>query len=96
MSDGRRAPQPTELVYLPDPSWAPVLLAVGLAIVGIGLFAGWFYSIVGGVVGGVLALAALWAWIRSAGREVGRLPRQQRVSTAVLPAAPLRRSADDD
>jgi hypothetical protein len=68
---------------------------VGLAIVGIGLFAGWFYSIVGGVVGGVLALAALWAWIRSAGREVGRLPRQQRVSTAVLPAVPLRRSADD-
>jgi hypothetical protein len=95
MSEGRRAPQPTELVYLPDPSWAPVLLAVGLALVGMGLFAGWFYSIVGGVVGGVLALAALWTWIRGASRELGRLPRQQRVSTAVLPAVPLRGSSDD-
>ena len=95
MTEGRRAPQPTELVYVPGPSWAPVLAAVGLAIVGMGLFAGWFYSIVGGVIGGLLALAALWAWIRGVGRDVGRLPRQQRVSTAVLPAVPLRRSADE-
>lgn len=95
MTDGRRAPQPTELVYVPGPSWAPVIAAVGLAIVGMGLFAGWFYSIVGGVIGGLLALAALWTWIRGVGRDIGRLPRQQRVSTAVLPAVPLRRSADD-
>ena len=95
MTDGRRAPQPTELVYVPDPSWAPVLAAVGLGIVGIGLFAGWFYSIVGGVIGGVLALAALWTWIRGVGRDIRRLPREQRTSTAVLPAVPLRRGPDD-
>jgi hypothetical protein len=95
MTEGRRVQQPTELVYVPGPSWAPVLAAVGLAIVGIGLFAGRFYSIAGGVAGGLLALCALWAWIRGVGRDVGRLPRQQRLSTAVLPAVPLRRGRDD-
>jgi hypothetical protein len=86
MSDGRRPEQPTELVYVPGPSWAPVLAAVGLAAVGIGLFTGWVYA----AAGGVIALGSLWAWIRSVGRDIGRLPRQQRVSTAVLPAVPLR------
>jgi hypothetical protein len=94
MKDGRRAPQPTELVYAPGPSWAPVLAAVALAIIGIALFAGRFYFIVGLVIGGVIVLAALWGWIRSAGKDIGRLPREQRLSTAVLPAVPLRRSDD--
>jgi hypothetical protein len=88
MRDGRRAEQPTELVYAPGPSWAPVLAAAGLAVVGIGLFAGWVYSIAGGLI----ALGALWSWIGGVGRDIGRLPRRQRVSTAVLPAVPLRRS----
>jgi membrane associated rhomboid family serine protease len=88
MRDGRRVPQPTELAYVPSPSWAPVLAAAGLAIVGIGLFAGLAYA----AVGGVIAIGALWAWIRSVANEIDRLPRQQRVSTAVLPAVPLRGS----
>lgn len=91
MRDGRRVPQPTELVYVPSPSWAPVLAGAGIAVVAIGLFAGIVYA----VVGGVIALAALWGWIRSVGRDIGRLPRQQRVSTAVLPAVPLRRGDSD-
>jgi hypothetical protein len=95
MKDSRRVQQPTELVYVPGPSWAPVLAAVGLAIVGIGLFAGHFYFIAGLVVGGVLALAALWGWIRGVATDIGRLPRQQRLSTAVLPAIPLRRGDSD-
>jgi hypothetical protein len=88
MRDGRRAPQPTELVYVPSPSWAPVLAAAGIGIVAIGLFAGWIYS----VAGALIALPAPWGWIRDATRQFGRLPREQRVSTAVLPAVPLRRS----
>ena len=90
MKDGRRAEQPTELVYVPGPSWAPVLAAAGLAVLGIGLFAGWVYSIAGGVI----ALGALWAWIGGVGRDIGRLPRRQRLSTAVLPAVPLRRPTE--
>jgi hypothetical protein len=91
MRNGRRVQQPSELVYVPSPSWAPALAAAGLAIVGIGLFAGWVYA----AAGGVIAVCALWAWIRGTARDVGRLPRQQRVSTAVLPAVPLRRSERD-
>jgi hypothetical protein len=44
------------------------------------------------VAGGVIALGALWAWIRGVGNDIGRLPRAQRVSTAVLPPVPLRRT----
>ena len=91
MRDGRRVEQPSELVYVPSPSWAPVLAGAGIAIVAIGLFAGWVYALAGGVI----AVAALWGWIRSAGRDIGRLPREQRTSTAVLPAVPMRRSGSD-
>ena len=86
MTDGRRVPQPTELVYAPSPSWAPVLGGVGLAIVAIGLFAGFVYAIAGGLI----AVAAVWVWIRSAANDLGRLPREQRIDSAVLPAVPLR------
>jgi hypothetical protein len=92
MRDDRRVTQPSELVYVPSPSWAPVLTGAGIAVVAIGLFAGWVYA----VVGGVIALGALWSWIRSAGADIGRLPREQRVSTAVLPAVPLRRTDSDE
>jgi hypothetical protein len=88
MRDGRRVPQPSELVYVPNPSWAPVLAGAGIAIVAIGLFGGWVYA----AAGAVIALGALWGWIRSASTELGRLPREQHVSTAVLPAVPLRRT----
>jgi hypothetical protein len=92
MRDDRRVTQPSELVYVPSPSWAPVLAAAGIAVVAIGLFAGWVYA----VVGGIIAVAALWSWIRRAGSEIGRLPREQSVSTAVLPAVPLRRADSDE
>jgi hypothetical protein len=88
MRDGRRVQQPTEFVYVPSPSWVPVLAAAGIGIVAIGLFAGWLYS----VAGALIALPALWAWARDAARQLERLPREQRVSTAILPAVPLRRS----
>jgi hypothetical protein len=91
VSDGRQIPEPTELVYAPRPSWMPVLAAAGLAGVLVGLFAGWPYA----VAGGILGLAALWRWVRRTGDEVGRLPVEQRVSAAVLPAVPLRDLSED-
>ena len=95
MKDGRRVQQPTELVYVPGPAWPPVLAAAGLTLVGIALFAGSFYFIVGLVIGGLMSLAALVSWIRGVRHDIGRLPRSQRVSTAVLPAVPLRRGDRD-
>jgi hypothetical protein len=91
MANGREIPEPTELVYVPAPSWRPVLLAFGLVTLFIGLFAGWVYA----VVGGIIALGAFASWTRAAGYEMGRLPRQQRITAAVLPAVPLRSTGED-
>jgi hypothetical protein len=91
MSDGRQPLQPSELVYVPAPSWLPVLTAAGLAGVLIGLFAGVPYAVAGAIV----LLASLRAWLRDTGDEIARLPRQQHLTSAVLPAVPLRRSKHD-
>jgi len=82
-----RAREPEELIYLPEPSWYPMLVAGGLAGVFVSLFTWWPY----GVVGGIVALIALFAWIREARESFGRLPRRQRTVAATLPAVPLER-----
>ena len=87
MDDERRNGAPTELVYLPASSWQPALIAAGLAGVVVSLFTWWPY----GVVGAIVALVALWAWIRDARREFARLPRRQDPTTAVIGALPLKR-----
>ena len=87
MASERRNGEPSELLYLPSASWQPALLAAGLAGVVASLFTWWPY----GVVGALVALAALWAWIREARREFSRLPREQRITAAVIPAVPLKK-----
>jgi hypothetical protein len=91
MSDGRQPPQPSELVYLPAPSWLPVLTAAGLAGVLVGLFTGAPYAI----AGAILLLASLRAWIRDTRDQIARLPREQHLTSAVLPAVPLRHGGRD-
>jgi hypothetical protein len=86
MGDGRQPPEPAELVYMTAPSWVPILAAAGLAGVLVGLFAGFPYA----VAGAVLLLAALRTWIRATRDEISRLPREQHLTSAVLPAVPLR------
>jgi hypothetical protein len=85
MADDRRNGEPTELVYLPEPSWHPALFAAGLAGVVVSLFTWWPY----GAVGAVVALVALRGLIVEAREGFSRLPRRQRVATAVIPAVPL-------
>jgi hypothetical protein len=89
MADDRRNSEPRELVYVPEASWQPALLAFGLAGVLASLFTWWPY----GVVGAIVALVALWSWIRDARADFNRLPRRQRVATAVIPAVPLKRTS---
>jgi hypothetical protein len=80
-------PEPGELIYLPRPSWAPAIFAFALALTVCGVFAegfmvrGWVYSIIGGVV----ALFAFRSMVGDAIRSYYRLPRKQRVRSAVLP-----------
>lgn len=87
MAEDRRNGEPTELVYLPVSSWQPILLAAGIGGVIASLFIWWPY----GVVGAVVALLAALSWVRDSREDFFRLPRSQRVSTAVIPAVPFKR-----
>ena len=92
MTDDRRNGQPLELVYLPEPSWQPALIAAGLAGVIVSLFTWWPY----GVIGAIVVLFAVRAWIKDAREDFDRLPRKQRIATAVIPAVPLERTSRED
>lgn len=83
----RRVPEATELIYVPEPSWAPAILAASLAGVLAGIFVWWPY----GVIGAVIGLIALAGMLRGTASDVNRLPRRQRVTTAVLPPVPPRK-----
>jgi hypothetical protein len=74
-------PKATESIYLPRPSVWPALLAFGLAAVIVGLFAWWPYS----VIGGVIALISVIAWLRTNRAEIARMPRRQHTDTAPIP-----------
>jgi hypothetical protein len=74
-------PRPTEAIYLAKPTVFPALLAFGLAAVVVGLFAWWPYS----VIGGVIALGSLIAWLRTNRDEIARMPRHQQPDTAPIP-----------
>jgi hypothetical protein len=92
MPDGDQIPEPTELVYLPRPSWAPALLALGALLIVNGiygeglLFRGKYYMLAGAVI----ALAALRSLIVSASRDFYERPRKQHQGATVLPAGALR------
>jgi hypothetical protein len=81
-------PSASEVVFLPRPSWAPAVLAVGLAVALAGAFAGWFYA----ALGGLIALIGLWIWIKQSAAETAQLPADQAVDTAVLPPVNVRRA----
>ncbi len=78
-------PEPaSEIVFLPEPSWKPALVAVGLLAMLAATFMGAIYAI----AGLVLALAALIGWIRESRCRFAALPRRQKTVTAVLPPLP--------
>ena len=83
-------PEASELVYVPEPSWLPAMVAFGLLGVLTGIFVWWPY----GVIGGVIALVAFVGMLRAVGPQVERLPRRQKLTTAVLPAVPPRKRAE--
>ena len=88
MSD--RTPEATELVYIPEPSWLPAVTALGLTGVLAGIFVWWPY----GVIGAVIALACLAGMLRRTRDDIERLPRRQKLTTAVLPAVPPRKPGE--
>lgn len=77
--------EPTELIYLPSRSPAPVIVAAGIALLAAGTFMGWFLWLVGGVV----LFMGSRSWWRTSNDEVLRMRREQQTDTAVLPADPI-------
>ena len=80
-------PEPSELIYQPRPSWAPILVAAGIALLAAGTWMGWILW----VIGGIIVLLGARSWWKTADDEVSRMRREQRTDTAVIPAEPVLR-----
>ena len=59
-----------EAIHLPGPSYQPVAIAFGLTLAVVGIVLS--RIIVG--IGLVIALVAIWRWIRDTRREISELP----------------------
>lgn len=79
--------EPTELIYVPNNSWAPVIIAAGITLIMVGFFKGWSLW----VAGGIIVLLGLRSWWHLANDEIAGMRREQRPDTAVIPAEPVRR-----
>ena len=66
----RPVPPAGEDIHIPGPSAQPLLLAIGIMVLLLGLTISWILL----VLGGVLTLAVLVAWIRDAVSEFEELP----------------------
>ena len=67
---GGRLPQPTEEIHLPDPSYLPVCVALGVWIGLVGVTISWVLA----GIGARIVVVALTIWIRGARRELRELP----------------------
>jgi hypothetical protein len=67
---GGQPPPPSEEVHLPEPSYLPALLALGLTLAITGVVLWWVIS----VIGVAIALVAMVRWIRQTREEMAELP----------------------
>jgi hypothetical protein len=63
-------PQPTEQIHLPEPSYQPVLVALGLTIAIVGVVLSWIVF----AIGMIIFLVTTVRWIRSARADMAELP----------------------
>jgi hypothetical protein len=61
---------PSEQIHLPDPSYLPALVALGLTIAIVGVVFSWVIVVIGALIFGV----ALIRWIRQTREEMAELP----------------------
>jgi Cytochrome c oxidase subunit IV len=59
-----------EAIHLPGPSYLPVLTAFGTTIAVVGVVIAWWLT----VIGGLIALVAIYLWIRETREEISELP----------------------
>ncbi|MFL5780408.1 MAG: hypothetical protein ACJ760_03765 [Thermoleophilaceae bacterium] len=68
--EGGSLPPPTEEVHLPEPSYLPVLVALGITLALVGVVLTWFLT----GLGLVIFLVAAVRWIRQTREEMAELP----------------------
>jgi Flp pilus assembly protein TadB len=70
-------PPPAEALHMPEPSYLPVVLALGIMITLVGILTG----IMVVVIGAIISLTVLVRWIRSAREELNELPLEHHSRT---------------
>jgi hypothetical protein len=68
--DDDGVPPPTEEIHLPDPSYLPAVLALGITIAIVGVI----MNIVIVIIGVILAVVPLVMWVRKTRAEMAELP----------------------
>ena len=63
-------PPPTEEIHLPDPSYLPPVMALGITLMVTGIVIGLPFVI----IGAILFVITLVRWIRQTREEMGQLP----------------------
>lgn len=63
-------PPPTEEIHLPDPSYLPAVMALGITLMIVGLVLGWIVI----AIGAIFFLVTLVKWIRQTREEMAELP----------------------
>jgi hypothetical protein len=63
-------PPPAEVIHLPEPSYLPIVLTLGITLSLVGVLLGLAVSIIGLII----ALVALIRWIRAAREDMSELP----------------------
>lgn len=87
MSESSRIVEPTETIQMPEPSWAPAMLAFGILGLLASVFATGFIfpQLWYAIVGAVLVIAAIRVLARRGTRAYYSLPREQQDVRAELP-----------
>jgi hypothetical protein len=71
---GTDTPPVGEEIHLPDPSLVPILNAVGVTLILVGLTITYYLT----AVGAVLFLVTLVRWIRDVAHDISELPAEHR------------------
>jgi type IV secretory pathway TrbD component len=67
---GPEAPPAGEAIHLPGPSYLPIVVAVGVTILVVGVVQSWLIV----ALGLIITLVAVVRWIRETRQDMGELP----------------------
>jgi type IV secretory pathway TrbD component len=71
---GPEAPPAAEAIHLPGASYLPIVTAVGLTVVVVGVVQSWIIV----AIGLIITLVAVVRWVRETRQDIGELPLEHR------------------